>query len=79
MNTKEDKMMMIKVEEAKSIKDKMSKKESRLEEAQRLKRSWRDWRGGEDPDPSHLHKDDEELEQTREISSPQSSDLLEVG
>ena len=79
-------MMMIKVEEAKSIKDKMSKKESRLEEAQRLKRSWRDWRGDEpklesekDPEPGHLHKDDEELEQKRQISYPESSDPLEVG
>ena len=43
--TREEKMSMIKEEEAEKLKSKMTNKEGRLEEAQRLKRSWRECRG----------------------------------
>ena len=41
--SKEEKMAMIRGEEAENNRHQMTNKEGRLEEAQRLKRSWREW------------------------------------
>ena len=65
--TREEKMSMIKEEEAEKLKSKMTNKEGRFEEAQRLKRSWREWRG-----EGELHNENE-----WELDPESDNDFLE--